>query len=99
MHFNRSIVLGYHSIPKINWDHFGVDVKRNGDHFGGCTDLKMTPQKLTVHQFNSKKKWSSFVIQDLFRHCTVTISMDGKDGHVLNLEKVSRPAKITKILL
>ena len=36
MHFNQSIVPGYHSIPKINWDHFGVDVKRNGpgDHFG-----------------------------------------------------------------
>ena len=36
MHFNESIDPGYHSIPKINWDHFGVDVKRNGpgDHFG-----------------------------------------------------------------
>ena len=38
--FNRSIVLGYYSIPKIYWgsfrgrfgDHFRV-----GDHFGGLT--------------------------------------------------------------
>ena len=34
MHFNRSIVLGYHSISKLIGDHFGVEVKRNGDHFG-----------------------------------------------------------------
>ena len=26
MHFARSIVLGHHSIPKINWDHLGVGI-------------------------------------------------------------------------
>ena len=39
VHVARSIVLGYHSIPKLNGDHFGVDVKKNGDHFG--VDLGM----------------------------------------------------------
>ena len=48
MHFNRSIVLGYHSIPKINWGSFRGrgeekwrsfrgrfgDHFRVGDHFG-----------------------------------------------------------------
>ena len=41
MHFNRSIVLGYHSIPKINWRSFrgrreekwGSFRGRFGDHF------------------------------------------------------------------
>ena len=40
VHFNQSIVLGYHSIPKLIGDHFGVDVKRNGDPFG--VDLGIT---------------------------------------------------------
>ena len=53
MHFARSIVLGYHSIPKIKWGSFRGrreekwgsfrgrfgDHFRVGDHFGGCTDL------------------------------------------------------------
>ena len=39
MHFNRAIGLGYHSIPKINWGSFRVDVKRNGDYFG--VDLRI----------------------------------------------------------
>ena len=36
VHFARFIVLVYHSIPfqKLIGDHFGGDVKRNGDHFG-----------------------------------------------------------------
>ena len=46
MHFARSIVLGYHSIPKINWGSFrgrreekwGSFRGQFGDHFGGCTE-------------------------------------------------------------
>ena len=42
MHFARSIVLGYHSIPKINWGSFlgrreekwGSFRGRFGDHLG-----------------------------------------------------------------
>ena len=42
MHFARSIVLGYHSIPKINWGSFrgrreekwGSFRGQFGDHFG-----------------------------------------------------------------
>ena len=34
VHFARFIVLVYHSIPKLIGDHFGGNVKRNGDHFG-----------------------------------------------------------------
>ena len=51
MHFARSIVLGYHSIPKINWESFLSRGEEKwgsfrgrfgdhfgvGDHFGGCT--------------------------------------------------------------
>ena len=51
VHFARSIVLGHHSIPKINWGSFRGrceekwgsfrgqfgDHFRMGDHFGGCT--------------------------------------------------------------
>ena len=34
MHFNRSIVLeDIIPFPKLIGEHFGVDVKRNGDHF------------------------------------------------------------------
>ena len=48
MHFARSIVLGYHSIPKINWGSFrgGREEKwgsfqgKFGDHFGGCKAAK-----------------------------------------------------------
>ena len=54
MHFARSIVPGYHSIPKINWGSFrgGREEKwgsfqgqfgdhlRVGDHFGGCKAAK-----------------------------------------------------------
>ena len=47
MHFARSIVLGYHSIPKIKWASFRARRKekwgsfrgRFGDHFGGRTGL------------------------------------------------------------
>ena len=59
MHFARSIVLGYHSIPKIKWGSFRGrreekwgsfrgrfgDHFRVGDHFGGCT----VPNSLTVY--------------------------------------------------
>ena len=51
MHFARSIVLGYHSIPKIKWGSFrgGREEKwgsfRGRDHFGGCT----VPNSLTVY--------------------------------------------------
>ena len=45
VHFARSIVLGHHSIPKINWGSFrgrreekwGSFRAQFGDHFGGCT--------------------------------------------------------------
>ena len=53
MHYERSIVLGYLSIPKINWglfrsrfgDHFRV-----GDHFGVgiCTDTIIAKERYTT---------------------------------------------------
>ena len=66
MHFARSIVLGYHSIPKIKWGSFRGrreekwgsfrgrfgDHFRVGDHFGGCTDACSPVARASEMQFN-----------------------------------------------